>query len=82
MSNKAIKVREAEPLRSLGHVERHALLLLVVLGESVVTSGSAPRARTAVRWDAPLALGVALGIAVASGLWWVYFRWRREPRRR
>ncbi|MGP4091202.1 low temperature requirement protein A, partial [Streptomyces sp. KR55] len=23
--------------------------------------------------DAPLALGVALGIAVASGLWWVYF---------
>ncbi len=53
-------------------VERHALLLLVVLGESVVAIGiGAESEGHAV--DAPLALGVALGIAVASGLWWVYF---------
>ncbi|KOV74063.1 hypothetical protein ADL02_38300 [Streptomyces sp. NRRL WC-3723] len=54
-------------------VERHALLLLVVLGESVVAIGIG-----AEEWDShavniTLALGVALGIAVASGLWWVYF---------
>ncbi|MBZ9637868.1 low temperature requirement protein A [Streptomyces sp. PSKA30] len=54
-------------------VERHALLLLVVLGESVVAIGIGAEGSAGHAVDAPLALGVALGIAVASGLWWVYF---------
>jgi low temperature requirement protein LtrA len=54
-------------------VERHALLLLVVLGESVVAIGFGAQGEGSRAVDAPLALGVALGIAVASGLWWVYF---------
>jgi low temperature requirement protein LtrA len=54
-------------------VERHALLLLVVLGESVVAIGIGAQGSTTHPVNAPLALGVALGIAVASGLWWVYF---------
>lgn len=54
-------------------VERHALLLMVVLGESVVAIGFGAQGSESHAVDAPLALGVALGIAVASGLWWVYF---------
>jgi low temperature requirement protein LtrA len=54
-------------------VERHALLLLVVLGESVVAIGIGAQRPHSQAVDAPLAFGVALGIAVASGLWWVYF---------
>ncbi|MEV1068995.1 low temperature requirement protein A [Streptomyces sp. NPDC050263] len=54
-------------------VERHSLLLLVVLGESVVAIGIGAEGSENHPVDAPLALGVALGIAVASGLWWVYF---------
>jgi low temperature requirement protein LtrA len=54
-------------------VERHALLLLVVLGESVVAIGIGAESAERHAVDAPLALGVTLGIAVASGLWWVYF---------
>lgn len=54
-------------------VERHALLLLLVLGESVVAIGMGAEGSGSHGVDAPLALGVALGIAAASGLWWVYF---------
>ncbi|MGW0763764.1 low temperature requirement protein A [Streptomyces sp. NPDC002814] len=54
-------------------VERHALLLLVVLGESVVAIGIGAESPQSHPVDASLALGVALGISVASGLWWVYF---------
>ncbi|WP_409474129.1 low temperature requirement protein A [Streptomyces sp. HC307] len=54
-------------------VERHALLLLVVLGKSVVAIGIGTQGSTTHPVNAPLALGLALGIAVASGLWWVYF---------
>ncbi|MFD7282942.1 low temperature requirement protein A [Streptomyces sp. NPDC059862] len=54
-------------------VERHALLLLVVLGESVVAIGIGAQGSATHPVNAPLALGVALGIAVAPGLWWVYF---------
>ncbi|MFJ2477820.1 low temperature requirement protein A [Streptomyces sp. NPDC087659] len=54
-------------------VERHALLLLIVVGESVVAIGIGAESSEPRAVDAALAFGVALGIAVASGLWWVYF---------
>jgi low temperature requirement protein LtrA len=54
-------------------VERHALLLLVVLGESVVAIGIGAESPPSHAVDLPLAIGVVLGIAVAAGLWWVYF---------
>ncbi|MGP4101189.1 low temperature requirement protein A [Nonomuraea sp. KM90] len=54
-------------------VERHALLLLVVLGESVVAIGIGAESPQGHAVDWPLALGVILGIAAAAGLWWVYF---------
>ncbi|WP_204039129.1 low temperature requirement protein A [Acrocarpospora phusangensis] len=54
-------------------VERHALLLIVVLGESVVAIGIGAEGPGSHAVDLPLAVGVVLGIAVATGLWWVYF---------
>lgn len=54
-------------------VERHALLLIVVLGESVVAIGIGAGSPPSRAVDLPLALGVILGIAVTAGLWWVYF---------
>jgi low temperature requirement protein LtrA len=51
-------------------VERHGLLLLVALGESVVAVGIG-------LGDVPLDLGLfaaaVLGLALAAALWWTYF---------
>jgi low temperature requirement protein LtrA len=51
-------------------VERHGLLLIVALGESVVAVGIGLS-------DTELAVGnylaAAVGLAVAAALWWVYF---------
>lgn len=51
-------------------VERHGLIILIVLGESVVAVGIGAGGRP-VDWQ--LAGGVLLGIAVATGIWWAYF---------
>ena len=49
--------------------ERHGLILIIALGESIVAIG--------IGSDAVVDLGVivaaTLGIAIAAGLWWVYF---------
>jgi low temperature requirement protein LtrA len=53
----------------LHFAERHGLIVIVALGESIVALG--------VGADVPLTLGVAtaavLGIVLVSELWWVYF---------
>ncbi|MFI1385211.1 low temperature requirement protein A [Embleya sp. NPDC020886] len=51
-------------------VERHGLIILIVLGESVVAVGIGAGGRP-VDWR--LAGGILLGIAVATGIWWTYF---------
>ncbi|MEU0156876.1 low temperature requirement protein A [Micromonospora fulviviridis] len=63
--------RGAWPLRSAGHfTERHGLVLIIALGESLVAAGVG--AASAV--TAPPVLGVALvGFAVTACLWWLYF---------
>jgi low temperature requirement protein LtrA len=57
-------------VRPAHFVERHGLLLLVALGESVVAIGIG-------LGNAPLDLGLVaaavLGLALAAGLWWTYF---------
>jgi low temperature requirement protein LtrA len=57
-------------LRPAHFVERHGLLLIVALGESVVAVGIG-------LGDVPLDLGLVsaavLGLALAAGLWWTYF---------
>lgn len=53
-----------------GHfAERHGLIVLIALGESIVAIG------TGAAGELDLGIGVAavLGVGIAAGLWWIYF---------
>jgi low temperature requirement protein LtrA len=53
-----------------GHfAERHALIVIVALGESIVAVG----AGADIGVDAGVVGAAVLGIAIAAGLWWLYF---------
>lgn len=54
-----------------GHfAERHGLVIIIALGESIVALGVGA---TTHGLHAAVLLGVALGLAVAACLWWAYF---------
>lgn len=58
-------------LRSAPHfAERHGLILIVALGESIVAIGVGV-ARLPISW--PIIAGSVLGLTVAGSLWWAYF---------
>jgi len=58
-------------LSSVGHwVERHGLVVLLALGESVAAIGTGAAGR-AMGWG--LVGAAVLGILVAAALWWLYF---------
>jgi low temperature requirement protein LtrA len=50
-------------------VERHGLVIIVALGESIVVIGAA----AALDLDAGLVLVVLLALGLSASLWWVYF---------
>src|SRR3954469_16990100 len=53
-----------------GHfAERHGLIVLIALGESIVAIGVGSEAGV----DAGIVAAAVLGIVVAGGLWWLYF---------
>ena len=53
-----------------GHfAERHGLILIVALGESIVAIGVAAE----LGLDAGIAAAAVLGIALAAAFWWIYF---------
>jgi low temperature requirement protein LtrA len=53
-----------------GHfAERHGLIVIIALGESIVAIGVG--AGTELTWG--IAAAAALGIGVAAALWWIYF---------
>ncbi len=53
-----------------GHfAERHGLIIIIALGESIVSIGVGAETHL----TAGIALAAALGIAVAAALWWIYF---------
>jgi low temperature requirement protein LtrA len=53
-----------------GHfVERHGLIVIIALGESIVAIGAAE----AYEVDWRLAISALVAVAMVSGLWWVYF---------
>ncbi|MFI5832925.1 low temperature requirement protein A [Micromonospora sp. NPDC051300] len=57
---------------SAGHwAERHALMVLVALGESIIALGLGPK--TGLPLTGPVAVAALLGILVVAALWWVYF---------
>lgn len=54
-----------------GHfAERHGLIIIIALGESIVALGSGVTEETV---DASRAIGASLGVAAAATLWWLYF---------
>jgi low temperature requirement protein LtrA len=58
-------------LRSARHFsERHGLIIIVALGESIVSIGVGV-AHLPVSW--PIIVASALGLAVTGALWWAYF---------
>ncbi|MBA2642376.1 MAG: low temperature requirement protein A, partial [Actinobacteria bacterium] len=50
-------------------VERHGLVVIVALGESIVVIGAAAN----LELDAGLVLVVLLALALSASLWWLYF---------
>src|SRR5215210_1887159 len=50
--------------------ERHGLIVIIALGESIVAIGVGAESRDV---DAAIAAAAVLGIAVAGALWWLYF---------
>jgi low temperature requirement protein LtrA len=57
-------------VRPAHFVERHGLLMIVALGESVVAIGIGARDLVI---DTGLVTAVVLGVALAASLWWIYF---------
>jgi low temperature requirement protein LtrA len=58
-------------LRSASHfAERHGLIVIVALGESIVAIGVGV-GHVPISW--PIIAGAVLGLAVAGCLWWAYF---------
>jgi low temperature requirement protein LtrA len=56
---------------SPGHfAERHSLIVIIALGESIVAIGVGARGITLAGGEL---LAAALGVIVAASLWWVYF---------
>jgi len=54
-----------------GHfAERHGLIIIIALGESIVALGSGVTEETV---DLSRAIGASLGVAAAAALWWLYF---------
>jgi low temperature requirement protein LtrA len=51
-------------------VERHGVIMLIVLGESILALGLGS---AGVPVDGALVAGAVLGISLAAGLWWIYF---------
>lgn len=55
----------------IGHfAERHALLVIIALGETVISTGSTAAGDV---HRPPVLVAVALAMCVISALWWVYF---------
>jgi low temperature requirement protein LtrA len=53
-----------------GHfAERHGLIVIIALGESIVAIGVGAEAGV----DAGVVIAAALGMAIAGALWWLYF---------
>jgi low temperature requirement protein LtrA len=59
---------------SAGHwAERHALMVLLALGESIIALGLGAKFFTALPLTVPVAVAAVFGIAVVAMLWWAYF---------
>jgi low temperature requirement protein LtrA len=53
-------------------VERHGLIIIIALGESIVAIGVGAQG---LPLDAPRITAALLGMVIAASLWWSYFDW-------
>ncbi len=51
--------------------ERHNLVIILALGESIVAIG----AGADVDLTAPVVVAAVFGMGLAAALWWIYFDW-------
>ncbi len=58
------------PIRAAHFVERHGLIVLIGLGESIVAVGIRVQGRTL---SPGLVVTAVLGLALAAAMWWLYF---------
>ncbi|MBB5825283.1 low temperature requirement protein A [Micromonospora carbonacea] len=59
---------------SAGHwAERHALMVLIALGESIIALGLGSKFVTGLPLTWPVVVAAVSGIAIAATLWWAYF---------
>jgi low temperature requirement protein LtrA len=52
--------------------ERHALIVIIAIGESIVALGVGA---AGIPLDAGVVVAALLGITIAASLWWTYFDW-------
>jgi low temperature requirement protein LtrA len=57
-------------IRAAHFVERHGLIVLIALGESVVAVGAGIQAR---KLTGGIVVTALLGLALAASMWWLYF---------
>ena len=68
----AILARQWWVVISAGHwAERHALIVLVALGESLIALGLGPK--RGLPLTGPVAVAALLGVVIVAALWWAYF---------
>ncbi|MBQ1047716.1 low temperature requirement protein A [Micromonospora sp. C51] len=59
---------------SAGHwAERHSLIVIIALGEAVISLGLGPGRFDRLALTAPVVTGSVLGIALLATLWWLHF---------
>jgi low temperature requirement protein LtrA len=70
----AVAWTEGLTIVSAGHwAERYAQIVLIALGESIISLGTGPNLTAGLPLTWAIVLALALGIAVIAALWWVYF---------
>ena len=65
-----VRVGENFRINAAHFAERHGLVILIVLGESLVSIGLASESQAV---DLRLVLGVLAGLLAAAAMWWMYF---------
>ncbi|MEV0806703.1 low temperature requirement protein A [Micromonospora sp. NPDC050200] len=59
---------------SAGHwAERHALMILIALGESIIALGLGGKSISALPLTGPVMTAAVFGVGIAAVLWWAYF---------
>ncbi|KAB1905630.1 low temperature requirement protein A [Micromonospora tulbaghiae] len=53
--------------------ERYALILLIALGESIISLGLGPKLSAGLPATWPVIVASVLGITIIAALWWLYF---------